>query len=99
MSEEEPKPVLTHGMRCPQCGGPTDVRDSRVSTAQDSVRRRRGCLDCEYRFTTYELSQEQLTLNVSKTFTLRTHWYGGQFRTSVHVEDVKETKKEFDDVE
>ena len=40
-------------MHCPECGHPdTKVVDSRVSN--DSVRRRRECLYCEGRFTTYE---------------------------------------------
>ena len=40
-------------MHCPECGHlDTRVVDSRVSN--DSVRRRRECLHCEGRFTTYE---------------------------------------------
>ena len=40
-------------MKCPFCHNPdTKVLDSR--DVEDSVRRRRQCLDCEHRFTTYE---------------------------------------------
>jgi transcriptional repressor NrdR len=40
-------------MRCPYCGHPdTKVTDSRE--ADDGIRRRRECLDCGRRFTTYE---------------------------------------------
>ena len=42
-------------MRCPKCGSLEDkVIDSRVSKDGDSIRRRRECIACEYRFTTYE---------------------------------------------
>lgn len=41
-------------MRCPQCGSDkTKVTDSRTS-ADGSIRRRRECLKCKARFTTYE---------------------------------------------
>ena len=40
-------------MKCPHCGyEDSKVTDSR--TADDTVRRRRQCLDCGFRFTTYE---------------------------------------------
>ena len=42
-------------MKCPFCGADeTQVVDSRVSEEGDSIRRRRRCLACEKRFTTYE---------------------------------------------
>ncbi len=42
-------------MRCPKCGGLEDkVIDSRLSKDGESIRRRRECVVCEYRFTTYE---------------------------------------------
>src|SRR5205823_3108785 len=42
-------------MRCPKCGGIEDkVIDSRLSKDGASIRRRRECIVCEYRFTTYE---------------------------------------------
>jgi transcriptional repressor NrdR len=42
-------------MRCPKCGSLEDkVIDSRVSKDGASIRRRRECNGCEYRFTTYE---------------------------------------------
>ena len=42
-------------MRCPFCSSPeTQVIDSRVLEAGDSIRRRRRCSACEKRFTTYE---------------------------------------------
>ena len=42
-------------MRCPFCGaGDSKVVDSRDSETGEAVRRRRQCLDCSKRFTTYE---------------------------------------------
>jgi len=46
-------------MRCPFCGFLEDkVIDSRESKEGDSIRRRRECLSCERRFTTYERIDE-----------------------------------------
>jgi len=42
-------------MICPACGvGGTRVLESRVSDAGEAIRRRRECLDCHARFTTFE---------------------------------------------
>ncbi|MFA5205922.1 MAG: transcriptional regulator NrdR [Lentisphaeria bacterium] len=42
-------------MRCPKCScGDDKVIDTRVSKEGDSIRRRRECLNCGQRFTTYE---------------------------------------------
>ena len=42
-------------MRCPKCGSLEDkVIDSRVSKDGASIRRRRECILCQHRFTTYE---------------------------------------------
>ncbi len=42
-------------MKCPFCGTlDSQVIDSRVSEAGDSIRRRRRCMSCNKRFTTYE---------------------------------------------
>lgn len=43
-------------MRCPICSHTDDkVIDSRVSKEGDSIRRRRECVKCNHRFTTYEM--------------------------------------------
>ena len=42
-------------MKCPFCdNADTQVIDSRVSEEGDTIRRRRRCLSCDKRFTTYE---------------------------------------------
>jgi len=46
-------------MRCPFCGFQEDkVVDSRTTQAGEVIRRRRQCLDCGRRYTTYERIEE-----------------------------------------
>ena len=53
-------------MRCPKCGCQEDkVIDSRASREGATIRRRRECAACNYRFTTYE-EVEHEGLMVSK---------------------------------
>lgn len=48
-------------MRCPFCGDPdTRVIDSRLSQDGDQVRRRRECVPCHERFTTFESAELSL---------------------------------------
>lgn len=48
-------------MRCPFCAAAdTKVVDSRLVAEGDQVRRRRQCLSCRERFTTYETAELQL---------------------------------------
>ncbi len=61
-------------MRCPYCAQEeTKVVDSRVSESQDAVRRRRECLECGQRFTTYERIEE-MPLMVIKRDGSREPW-------------------------
>ncbi len=54
-------------MRCPYCGNSDDkVVDSRSSREKDSIRRRRECLKCQRRFTTYEHIEEIPLMVVKK---------------------------------
>ena len=54
-------------MNCPFCGFKEDrVLDSRESKEGDNIRRRRQCLSCERRFTTYERIDEIPYLVVKK---------------------------------
>lgn len=54
-------------MRCPFCGHPEDkVVDSRESREGDSIRRRRECLACSRRFTSYERVEEVPLVVVKK---------------------------------
>ena len=54
-------------MTCPYCGHREDkVIDSRESKEGDSIRRRRECLGCERRFTTYERCDEVPSMVIKK---------------------------------
>ncbi|NWG26873.1 MAG: transcriptional repressor NrdR [Pseudorhodoplanes sp.] len=45
-------------MRCPNCGSlDTQVKDSRPTEDSAAIRRRRVCLSCHFRFTTFERVQ------------------------------------------
>ena len=47
-------------MRCPYCGSHDDkVLESRTMANGESIRRRRECLGCGYRFTSYEHIEEK----------------------------------------
>lgn len=51
-------------MKCPNCSSENSkTLDSRISeTFEGSRRRRRECLDCGKRFTSYEISEKQVVL-------------------------------------
>lgn len=54
-------------MKCPFCShDDTRVVDSRLGKEGNNIRRRRECVDCERRFTTYERVEESLPLVVKK---------------------------------
>ena len=54
-------------MRCPSCGHEEDkVVDSRATKENSAVRRRRECLECSQRFTTYEYIEHTPVVVVKK---------------------------------
>lgn len=54
-------------MRCPRCGcEELKVVDSRPSESNDAIRRRRECVSCGFRFTTYERREEAPLLVIKK---------------------------------
>ena len=54
-------------MKCPTCEYPeTKVIDSRLNADGTSIRRRRECLQCEWRFTTYEYVEHVPLMVVKK---------------------------------
>ncbi len=54
-------------MRCPSCGHEEDkVVDSRSTKENSAVRRRRECLSCGHRFTTYEYVEMRPFMVVKK---------------------------------
>ena len=65
-------------MRCPWCGHSEDrVVDSRPAEGGDAIRRRRQCLSCGRRFTSYE-RVEQAALIVVKRDGTREPWTRGK---------------------
>lgn len=47
-------------MRCPKCGSSQDkVIDSREAREGHAIRRRRECMRCDFRFTTYEIVERE----------------------------------------
>ena len=52
-----PDEMEESAMICPKCGSINRrCYDSRPCNGKNQVRRRYRCLDCDYRFTTYELT-------------------------------------------
>src|SRR5690606_26719080 len=55
-------------MRCPYCAGEnTQVKDSRPTEENTSIRRRRVCPDCGGRFTTFERVQLREILIIKRS--------------------------------
>lgn len=54
-------------MKCPSCSyDDNKVIDSRLSKDGDVIRRRRECLECTHRFTTYERIEDSLPFVIKK---------------------------------
>jgi transcriptional repressor NrdR len=54
-------------MRCPHCGSIEDkVIESRQNTSGTTIRRRRECLSCSFRFTSYERIEEKPLMVVKR---------------------------------
>lgn len=69
-------------MKCPFCKNPdTQVVDTRESDEGDSIRRRRRCLACDKRFTTYETVELRMP-QVVKQNGMRTEFDEEKLRTS-----------------
>ena len=53
-------------MRCPKCGNATTrVIDSRMQDATNAIKRRRECIACGYRFTTFERCEDPIEVTKS----------------------------------
>jgi transcriptional repressor NrdR len=54
-------------MRCPHCGTVEDkVIESRTLANGEAIRRRRECINCGYRFTSYERTEDQQFMVVKR---------------------------------
>ncbi|MDC7126534.1 MAG: transcriptional regulator NrdR [Spirochaetales bacterium] len=55
-------------MRCPHCGKDNDkVIESRQASSGTSIRRRRECNECSYRFTSYERIEERPLMVIKRS--------------------------------
>ena len=72
-------------MKCPFCAhGDTQVADSRVSEEGDTIRRRRRCLSCDKRFTTYERVELSMPVVVKRNGS-RSEYDAGKLRGSLSL--------------
>lgn len=70
-------------MRCPFCGADeTQVTETRASDGGEALRRRRRCLHCEKRFTTYERVELVMPMVVKKDG-LRTEFESSKLEASM----------------
>ncbi len=69
-------------MKCPFCKGPdTQVVETRESDDGDHIRRRRRCLSCDKRFTTYEIVELRMP-QVVKSNGMRSEFDEDKLHTS-----------------
>lgn len=72
-------------MKCPFCAAPdTTVVDTRINEEGDLVRRRRRCLTCDKRFTTFERAEIRLPQVVKKNGS-RTEFNRDKLRASLEL--------------
>ena len=72
-------------MKCPFCGHPdTQVVDSRGADEGDFIRRRRRCIECDRRFTTYERPELAMP-SVVKRNGSRHDYEAGKLRASLSL--------------
>lgn len=85
-------------MKCPYCGAKdTEVVETRDSEDLETIRRRRACLKCEKRFTTYERI-ENINLTVIKKDGKREQFDRDKLRLGIARSSDK-TKVTADDIE
>jgi len=71
-------------MRCPFCNADNDkVIDSRATEGRRCVRRRRQCLVCQRRYTTYERVEERVRLSVIKRDGTRVPYERNKIREAI----------------
>lgn len=71
-------------MRCPFCNEDDDkVIDSRSTDGGRCIRRRRECIRCERRYTTYERAEDKVKLSVIKRDTSRVPYDPAKMRESI----------------
>ena len=85
-------------MKCPYCGSrDTEVVETRDSEDLETIRRRRACLKCEKRFTTYE-RVENVNLVVLKKDGNREQFNRDKLKNGI-IRSCEKTKVSLDDIE
>lgn len=85
-------------MKCPYCGSrETEVVETRDSEDLETIRRRRECLKCQKRFTTYERI-ENISLVVIKKDGRREQFNRDKLRAGI-VRSCEKTKVSMEDIE
>jgi len=85
-------------MKCPYCGSKeTEVVETRDNDELETIRRRRSCLKCEKRFTTYE-RVENVNLVVIKKDGRREQFNRDKLKGGI-IRSCEKTKVSFDDIE
>lgn len=85
-------------MKCPYCGSSeTEVVETRDSEDLETIRRRRACLKCEKRFTTYERI-ENITLVVIKEDGRREQFDRDKLKSGI-LKSCEKTKVSLDKIE
>lgn len=85
-------------MKCPYCGSnETEVVETRDSEDLETIRRRRACLKCEKRFTTYE-RVENINLVVIKKDGKREQFNRDKLKSGI-IRSCEKTKVAIDDIE
>ncbi len=85
-------------MKCPYCGSTdSEVVETRASEDVDTIRRRRECLKCEKRFTTYERI-ENVNLVVIKKDGKREQFDRDKLKSGI-IRSSEKTKVSMDEIE
>jgi transcriptional repressor NrdR len=85
-------------MKCPYCGNQdTEVVETRDSEDLETIRRRRACLKCEKRFTTYE-RVENVSLIVIKKDGKREQFNRDKLKNGI-IRSCEKTTVTLDDIE
>lgn len=85
-------------MKCPYCGSKeTEVVETRDSEDLETIRRRRACVKCEKRFTTYE-RVENINLFVIKKEGRREQFDRDKLRNGI-IRSCEKTTVSLDDIE
>ncbi len=58
MNVKKQRRAMMNNLCCPKCGGDVRVMDTRCPKTSNTIRRRRICDRCGYRYSTYEVDSE-----------------------------------------